>query len=152
VAAVIAVLAALALAAWSGSRWYRDAQLDRAHTEALAAARQTTVNFISVSAASIDRDLQRVEAGAAGDFKDEFTRGKTQVRTAVVENNVDSHGSVLQAALVSGDRKHATVLVAVDATVKNTKTPDGRASHYRIQVDLVHSAGRWLVSKLQFVG
>jgi Mce-associated membrane protein len=46
------------------------------------------------------------------------------------------------------------VLVAVDATVKNTKTPAGRASHYRIQVDLDHDAGsgRWLVARLQFVG
>jgi Mce-associated membrane protein len=70
-----------------------------------------------------------------------------------VENNVDSHGTVLRAALVSGDSKHAVVLVAVDATVKNAKAPEGRQSHYRIQVELNRSgSGRWLVSRLQFVG
>jgi Mce-associated membrane protein len=150
----VLVVAALAVAGFTGYRWYRDGQVDRAHQQALAAAKQTTVNFISVSAASIDRDLQRVQDGATGDFKDEFTRDKDQVHTAVTENNVDSKGTVLQAALVSGDTRHAVVLVAIDATVKNTKTPDGRVSHYRIQVDLTRDAGtgRWLVSRLQFVG
>jgi Mce-associated membrane protein len=152
--ALLAVLcAALVAAAVLGGQWYGDRQLDAAHQQALAAAKQTTVNFVSVSAASVDRDLQRIVAGSAGQFKDEFSRGQAQVRAAIVENNVDSRGTVLRAALVSGDRRSAVVLVAVDATVKNTKTPDGRASHYRIQVDMTRDAsGRWLVSRLQFVG
>jgi Mce-associated membrane protein len=136
-----------------GTRWYGDRQLERAHQQALAAAKQTTVDFVSVSAASVDRDLQRIVAGSTGDFKDEFTRGQSQVRAAIVENNVDSRGTVLRAALVSGDRRHAVVLVAIDATVRNAKAPEGRPSHYRIQVELNRSgAGRWLVSRLQFVG
>ncbi|WP_433218037.1 hypothetical protein ACQP00_11375 [Dactylosporangium sp. CS-047395] len=146
--------AAVAVAVVSGLRWYDIRALENAHQEALAAARQTTVDFVSVSAGSVDRDLQRITAGATGDFRDEFTRGQAQVRAAVVENNVDSKGTVLRAALVSGDRDSAVVLVAVDATVRNSKAPDGRASHYRIQVDLSRDrdSGRWLVSKLQFVG
>ncbi|MFF5234557.1 hypothetical protein [Dactylosporangium sp. NPDC000521] len=151
---VVVMCAAVTGAGVFGSRWYDDRMLDRAHQEALAAAKQTTVNFVSVSAASVDRDLQRIVAGATGDFRDEFTRGQTQVRAAVVENNVESRGTVLRAALVSGDRSTAVVLVAVDATVRNAKSPEGRASHYRIQVDVAHDrgSGRWLVSRLQFVG
>ncbi|MEU7874877.1 hypothetical protein [Dactylosporangium sp. NPDC049140] len=146
--------AAIAAAAVLGQRWYDARTLDRAHQQALAAAQQTTVDFVSVSAASVDRDLQRIVAGATGDFRDEFTRGQAQVKAAVVENNVDSKGTVLRSALVSGDREHAVVLVAVDATVRNSKAPEGRASHYRIQVDLARDrdSGRWLVAKLQFVG
>lgn len=72
----------------------------------------------------------------------------------MVENNVESRGTVLRAGLVSGDRDSAVVLVAVDATVKNVRAPDGRLAHYRIQVDLAKraQAGGWLVSRLQFVG
>jgi Mce-associated membrane protein len=153
---LLAVVLCLALAGAGvfGTRWYHDRMLDRAHQQALAAAKQTTVNFVSVSASSVDRDLQRIVDGATGDFQDEFTRGRAQVRAAIVENNVESRGTVLRAALISGDRHTAVVLVAVDATVRNTKSPDGRASHYRIQVDVTHDAGsgRWLVSRLQFVG
>lgn len=151
---VVLLAAALAGAGVYGHRWYVDRATDQAHRQAVAAARQAAVNFVSISAASVDRDLQRVTAGATGDFKDEFARGQKQVRAAVVENKVQSQGSVLRAALVSGDRRHAVVLVAVDATVKNVKAPDGRPSHYRIQLDLVRDgdSGQWLVSKLQFVG
>jgi Mce-associated membrane protein len=152
VAACAVLAVALAAAVLGGYRWYGDRALDKAHTAALAAARQTAVNFVSVSASSVDRDLQRIVAGATGEFKDEFTRGQAQVRAAIVENKVESTGTVLRAGLVSGDRRSAVVLVAVDATVKNVKSPEGRPSHYRIQVDVTRDGGAWLVSRLQFVG
>jgi Mce-associated membrane protein len=146
--------AVLAMTGLFSHQWYSDRTLDQAHQRALAAARQESVNFVSVSASSVDRDLQRIVAGATGDFKDEFVRGQDEVRKAVVENNVQSTGTVLRAGLVSGNRRSAVALVAVDATVKNSKTPDGRTSHYRIQVALTRDAksDAWLVSRLQFVG
>ena len=112
------------------------------------------MNFVSISASTVDTDLQRIVAGATGDFRDEFTRGMSQVRTAVVENNVESRGTILRSGLVSGDLDSAVVLVAIDATVKNVRSPDGRRSHYRIQVDMSRDkrSGKWLVAKLQFVG
>jgi Mce-associated membrane protein len=152
IALVAALVVALAGAGFSGSRWYGDRALAQAHQKALAAAKQTAVNFVTVSASSVDRDLQRIIAGATGDFKDEFVRGQAEVRAAVVENKVESTGSVLRAGLMSGDRRNAVVLVAIDATVKNVKAPEGRASHYRIQVDVTRDSGTWLVSRLQFVG
>ncbi|WP_433280451.1 hypothetical protein [Micromonospora sp. CA-244673] len=151
---VVLLAAALAGAGVQGHRWYVDRATDQARREAVAAARQAAVNFVSVSAASVDRDLSRITAGATGDFKDEFTRGQAQVRAAVVENKVQSQGTVLRAGIVSGDRRRAVVLVAVDATVRNVKAPDGRPSHYRVQLDLVRDrdSGDWLVTRLQFVG
>ncbi|MEV1333259.1 hypothetical protein AB0J20_27210 [Micromonospora costi] len=151
---VVLLAAALAGAGVYGHRWYVARITEQARQGALAAARQASVNFVSVSAASVDRDLQRITAGATGEFRDEFSRGQAQVRTAVVENKVDSKGTVLRAGLVSGDRRRAVALVAVDATVKNVKAPQGRPSHYRIQLDLVRDrdSGDWLVAKLQFVG
>ncbi|MEU1688444.1 hypothetical protein [Micromonospora sp. NPDC005707] len=151
---VLLLAAALAGAGVQGHRWYVDRATDQARREAVAAARQAAVNFVSVSAASVDRDLSRITAGATGDFKDEFTRGQAQVRAAVVENKVQSQGTVLRAGIVSGDRRRAVVLVAVDATVRNVKAPDGRPSHYRVQLDLVRDrdSGDWLVTRLQFVG
>jgi Mce-associated membrane protein len=126
-AALLLVLcAALAAAGYFGAGWYGDRQTRNANQQAAAAAKQACVDFVSVSAASVDRDLQRILAGTTGDFRDEFSRGQSQVR--------------------------ATVLVAIDATVRNTNAPEGRQSHYRIQVELAHRNGKWLVSRLQFVG
>ncbi|WP_422769072.1 hypothetical protein ACN28C_20085 [Plantactinospora sp. WMMC1484] len=151
-AATLAI--ALALAGVFGSQWWQDRTVEQAHSRALAAARQTTVNFVSISASSVDSDLQRITAGATGEFKEEFVRGQAKVRSAVLENKVESTGTVLRAALLSGDRRHAVVLVAMDATVRNVNAPDGRPAHYRIQVDLTREgdSDTWLVSQLQFVG
>jgi len=149
---VALLLGALTAAGLFGRQWYGQRQLDGARQQALAAARQETVDFVSISAATVDRDLQRISDHATGQFKDEFTRDMAQVRTAVVANKVDSQGSALRAALVSSSRSSAVVLVAVDATVKNTNAPDGRLSHYRIQVTLANQSGHWLISQLTFVG
>jgi Mce-associated membrane protein len=148
----VVLLALLAAAGVFARQSYDQGQLDTARQQALAAARQATVDFVSISAATIDRDLQRISDYATGEFKDEFTQDMPQVRAAVVDNKVDSHGTVLRAAVVSASRTTAVVLVAVDATVKNTNAPDGRLSHYRIRVTLAVQSGRWLVSKLDFVG
>jgi Mce-associated membrane protein len=144
-------LTALILA---GQRWNEHRRLESAHRSAVAAAVTATADFVSISAASVDRDLRRIEAVATGDFKDEFTRGEAQVRAAVVDNAVASTGTVLRAGLVSGSLESAVVLVAVDASITNVHTPQARLSHYRVQVDLVLDRGsrRWLVSRLQFVG
>jgi Mce-associated membrane protein len=149
-----ALVLALAAAAAAEQRWYAHRRLDAAHQAAVAAAKQATVDFVSISASTVDRDLQRIVAGATGEFKEEFTRGMPEVRSAVTANAVQSQGTVLRAGLVSGDLDSAVVLVAVDATVRNVRAPDGRLSHYRIQVDVALDpvAGRWLVSRLQFVG
>ncbi|HEX6872748.1 MAG TPA: hypothetical protein VF163_16755 [Micromonosporaceae bacterium] len=153
---VLVGLLAIALAGlvWAGQRWYDSDQLASAHQAAIAAAKQGTVDFVSISAATVDRDLQRIAAQATGDFSDEFTRGMAQVRQAVVENRVQSTGTVLRAGLVSGDLDSAVVLVAIDASVRNAGAPDGRLSHYRIQVDLTRDerSGAWLIARLRFVG
>lgn len=149
---LVLLLGTLTAAGVFGRQRYEQRQLDAARQQALAAARQDTVDFVSISAATVDRDLQRISDHATGEFKDEFTQDKAQVRAAVVENKVDSRGSALRAAIVSASRRTAVVLVAVDATVKNTNAPDGRLSHYRIQVTMANQSGRWLISQLTFVG
>jgi Mce-associated membrane protein len=150
---VYAVLVlAVAAAGWSGWRLYSRQAAERDQAAAVAAARQFTIDFVSISAATVDSDIQRVTSGATGDFAGEYERGKTQVRAAVVENEVRSEGTVLRAGLVSADADSAVVLVAVDATVRNVKAPQGRPAHYRVKVDMVKEEGRWLVSKLEFVG
>jgi Mce-associated membrane protein len=144
----------LAAGAYAGHAWWQAREVEAAHSEAIAAARQLATNFVSISAASVDADLARIAAGATGEFGEEFGRGMPGVRQAVLENKVESAGTVLRAGLVSGDADSAVVLVAIDATVKNVKAPDGRISHYRIQLDLAldTASGKWLVAKLQFVG
>lgn len=150
----VALVLSVAAAGWLGYQWYHGYQIRESHQEAQAAARGTVVDFLTISASSVDKDLRAVLDGATGEFKKQYEGGMSEVRTAVTENKVSSTGRVLRSGVVSGDADSAVVLVAVDARIKNVRTPEGRKAHYRVQVDMVYDneQERWLVSRLEFVG
>jgi Mce-associated membrane protein len=138
----------------TGSRWQEQRDLEGARQAALAAARQAAVDFVSVSASTVDADMQRIIDVSTGDFKDQYVANKATFHDQIVANKSESTGTVLRAAILSSDSDSAVVLVAVDATIKNTGTPDGKLSHYRLQLNMAKDAGtgRWLVAQLDFVG
>ena len=138
---------------WAYPAW-SDYRVRESHKAAAASARQLVVNFLTISASSVTKDIDEVLDGSTGDFRKQYQAGMSDVRAAVVENKVSSTGKVLRSGVVSGDADSAVVLVAVDATIKNVHTPKGRKAHYRVQVDMVYDdkKDRWLVSRLDFVG
>ena len=129
---------------------------DRAEDEqreaALAAARQTAVNFTTVNHETVDRDLERVLTGATGEFREDFEAGAEDLKKIITDNEVESTGSVLATALVSSDPDSAVVLIVVDSTVSNSASPEGQIRRFRIQMDLAREDGRWRTSTLEFVG
>jgi len=126
----------------------RDA-LNSARSAATAAARQHIVNLDSLSWKTIDADLARVLAGSTGTFKDQFTRAQKDLKPVIVQRKSTSTGKVLFAGVVRADTDTATVLVAVDRTVKDSTDTAGAVAHDRWRVDLEKHDGRWLVSDLQ---
>ena len=120
--------------------------------EVLQAARQQGINLTTLDHRSVDRDLERVLAGATGTFKKEFAAGAKDLTDLVVENKAVSTGEVLEAGLVTADSDSARVLVVVDSTVSNAATGEEQVRHYRMQLDLARRGQRWLTSDLTFVG
>ncbi|MGH3656334.1 MAG: hypothetical protein ACRDUA_06720 [Micromonosporaceae bacterium] len=119
---------------------------------AVREAERCVVSFLTVSADTVDEDTRRVLDCSTGRFEDEYRSGRAEVRRAVVENEVRSTGEALETAVEAADSGSATVLLAVDATIRNTKHPEGRQVHYRISVDMERAAGEWKISRLEFVG
>jgi len=149
-AVLLAVLAVLA--AVEGVDRHNASLLDRARSNALASARQTALNLTSVDGQDIDGDLKRVQDSATGTFGQEFAQQSARLRGVLTDNKVVSEGRVLDAALVRGDQRTATVIVVADSLVKNKASPNGTPRTYRMQLDLEHHGDRWLTSSLQFVG
>jgi Mce-associated membrane protein len=118
----------------------------------LAAARQEALNFTSIDYQHFDRDSQDVVAGATGDFKQQFSDQLKALHDLVTANKAVSAGQVLQAGIVTADEHSARVLVVADSKVVNTAAPGGQVRNYRLQMDLVDQAGRWLASSIEFVG
>ncbi len=149
---VLVAVAAAALSATSLAQLSDAAGRDDQRARILDDARQHAVNFTTLDYQELDRDLGRVLDGATGDFRKQFEQGTSDLSTLVTENQAVSRGEVLEAGIVSSDDDSARVLVVADSTVTNSADPDPQKRHYRMQLDLVRSGDRWLVSDLQFVG
>jgi Mce-associated membrane protein len=125
---------------------------DEDRVGAMRAARQLALDFTTYKYDSWDADAQRVLNDSTGQFKEEFQAGSNSVKTEVVTNQATSKGDVKEAAVVSNDKDSAQVLVIVNAVVTNTAAKDGVERRYRIKLDLVRDADRWLTADLQVVG
>ncbi|MGH8870349.1 MAG: hypothetical protein ACRDYU_20490 [Actinomycetes bacterium] len=150
--AIVAVLALLAVTALLGLRLRAASAEEALREEVLHAARQEAVNFTTIDHRHAARDMQRILDGAAGTFKKDFARGRGQVEKVITDNQAVSRGEFVEAGLVSADEDSAQALVVVDADVRNTGQPKGTVRHYRMKMHLVQQDGRWLTSRLEFVG
>jgi Mce-associated membrane protein len=116
---------------------------------ALSAGRQLILNLDALSAATIDADMKRVAHAATGTFYKQFTGSQADLKKYVVDRKTVSTGKILSAGVVRSDTDTATVLVAVDRTVKDSTSKAGVVAHDRWKMDLEKHGGRWLVADLQ---
>ncbi|MGW3209642.1 hypothetical protein [Streptomyces sp. NPDC001135] len=140
------------LCVWLGLKLADQRAADQRRQDILAAGRQSALNFTSLDYRHYGRDSRTVLKGATGDFKKQFAAQTAQLTKLVARNKSVSQGQVLEAGIVRSDERSAQVLVVADSKVTNTAAPEGRARTYRIQLDLVRVAGRWLTSDVEFVG
>ncbi|MDQ1652306.1 MAG: Mce-associated rane protein [Cryptosporangiaceae bacterium] len=147
----VAVVVALAAVAFAATRAYDRHADASARADAVAAARQTIVNFTEIDPKAPDRSMDRVAAASTGDFKAEYAKDRATLRKAYADNALQAHGEVLEAGIASATRDSATVLLVVDQTVRKGKSGDPQLRHYRMRLDLARDRERWLVSALAFV-
>jgi Mce-associated membrane protein len=151
-AAVTVVAALLALCGWFGADLYAERQEEQRRQDILAAARQMTVNFTSLSHTTYQDDAKNVLRAATGDFKRQFGTQTEKLTELVAKNKSVTEGQVLEAGIVRSEADSARVLVVADSKVSNVALPEGETRNYRLQLDLVREDGRWLTSAIEFVG
>jgi Mce-associated membrane protein len=152
VLAAVVLVAALALAATLGREAWTAHRTEQARAEAVAAARQLAVNFVTVDHRTVDRDISRVRAGATGTFLESYTSSVEELKKVLVQNKTVSRAERTEAALVSGDLDSAVVLVGVVAPTQNASVPDGEKKTYRMRLQLRKVSDAWKVENLEFVG
>jgi Mce-associated membrane protein len=145
------VLAAALAAGWSITGYTHAETAAEQRAAAVAAARQTLVDFVEVDPRKVDAGLRRVADAATGDFRKEFDADRNTLRTAYATNKVQASGEVLDAGVVSADGDSVTVLLAVEQTVRTAGDDAPRQRHYRVKARMVPRHDRWLVSSLEFV-
>lgn len=139
-ALLLAGLAAWLIVVWSG---YGDRTDARAGV--LAAARQEITDFTTFDYRNVDDYCKRVERGSSGGFHQQFSSACPKLKSALAGGQGSSSGRILEAAVERIKGNSATVLVAVDVTVRNTDVPQGDVKHLRYKVSLAHAKGGWSV-------
>jgi Mce-associated membrane protein len=150
--AALVLVAALAVGATLGRDAWTAHQTQHARAEAVAAARQLAVNFVTVDYQQVDRDTARVRAGATGTFLESYTSSVEELKKVLVQNKTVSRAERTEAALVSGDLDSAVVLVGVVAPTQNASVPGGEKKTYRMRLQLRKASDAWKVENLEFVG
>ncbi|MFI6432675.1 hypothetical protein [Rhodococcus oryzae] len=114
-------------------------------------ARQTVLNLTTIKPDTAKEDVDRILAGASGDFKAEFDGRQDPFVSVVKEASVTTEGQIIEAGLEREDGDKAQVLVAARA---NVTTPDQSQSgprDFRMRVTVTDDGGTMTASKVEFV-
>ena len=153
---VVLLLCACALGGWLVVQERADRADAKAEQErygaVLASARAETEAFINIDYREAQESIDKVAAGATGEFKEQYTESVDSVIEVLEQNQSVMDGEVVWAGVVSIDADSSRVIAATSGTVANTST-NGQpvARNFRIQLDLQLVDGEWLTSNLEFV-
>jgi Mce-associated membrane protein len=125
--------------------------LRQARVDAIVAARQLIINLDGVSAATADRDFERINDTTTGEFKKQFVTIEATLKSLLESRKTISNALIVSAAVVSGTTTRASVLVAEDRTVSDNTTTTPAVRAQRWSVSLVKQNDVWLVSGLASV-
>lgn len=153
VVTVAALAAVVVFAVAGGVLWVVRAHHEhQARDDAITvAAREEVLALLTLNQKDVKGSLDKVLAGATGGWRERFAQEADQFTQVVQKQHVDATATITASAIQSADDTHATVLVAADAEIRNTNSPQGYPGVYRILMNLQSQDGVWLVSDLQFV-
>lgn len=147
-AAVVMVVALLAGAGYEGWLLYQRHKADVAAAQALDAAEQFAVTLTSTDPDAVDQNFTDVLNGATGDFKDTYTKAGARLRKVLIDNKVETHGSVVDSAVKSATGNKVEVLLFIRQTVSNSSAPASQTDFTAVAITMEKVDGRWLASKV----
>ncbi|MBC2642278.1 MULTISPECIES: hypothetical protein [unclassified Rhodococcus (in: high G+C Gram-positive bacteria)] len=116
-------------------------------------ARQTVLNLTTIHPETAKEDVDRIIAGASGQFLEEF-QGREDPFVGVVQDaNVTTEGEVIEAGVENGTETSisANVLVAARTMVSSKEQPDPSPRDFRMRVTISDVDGKLTASKVEFV-
>ncbi|MET0838940.1 MAG: hypothetical protein ABWY19_09190 [Marmoricola sp.] len=130
----------------------RAEELSRQYDEVTEAAREETLAFLTVDYQNMDPLIEKVLAGATGNFKDQYERAKVTLKSTAQTGQSVATGDVKSIGIGDIDDDTAVVFVAADGSVTN-KTTKGKAQPrtYRFRLTMVREKDKWLTSDLQIL-
>ena len=141
----------------------RSVDADNARAERyVQTARQTVLNLTTISPDTAQEDVDRLLAGASGDFKAEFEGREGPFVEVVQQARVDfdcwhpDHDhvtveAIIEAGLESSGDDYGDVLVAARAMVQNSDAAEPEPRDFRLRVRVADDGGVMTASRVEFV-
>ena len=143
-AATVLVALSVALVAWyAGSR---DARVDRARDDALAAATAATQAVFSYDYRSFDASVANAKQFITGDFATEYAETTASLKPAAEQEQAVVRAEVSAAGIISAGPDQVEVLLYVNQYRRNVNITGEKVDQNRVVLTLVHVDGRWRVS------
>lgn len=152
-ALVLLVVASCVVAcAWSAQSLRSSAQQADEREEALNAARQAAESFTTYDYRKLDRSFDALLAGGTEEFRSTFGQAVDQLRPIIKREKALSTGTVVASAISDVAKDDAaTVLVAMNVTVTNRSSQEGRERRFRLRVQLENVDGEWRLDEIATV-
>ncbi|MCX6399734.1 MAG: hypothetical protein NTX33_07385 [Propionibacteriales bacterium] len=147
--AAVALVLAVAAAAFTGLQAHGATATADARAEALAAAKTRVPELLSYENATLEDDLARAIDQTTGEFTDDYRTILTDVVTpAATERKISTSASVSAAGVVSGGRDEVVVLLFLTQTTTAAKAGTS-VSGSRVEVTMARIGDTWKVAGLE---
>ncbi|MFI5499534.1 hypothetical protein ACIA5E_10760 [Nocardia asteroides] len=153
-AIVVALAVALgiggtAAGGYFGWQNHRAGELDRARTEARAAACAYGSVLSTYNATDLDSYFAAVLGRATGAWKQEFESTSADLRDVLIQGQVQSTAASVDCAIATSGTDTAEAIVVVDQSIASVGTQQqARRGQLSITLSLTKSGDRWLTSKV----
>ncbi|AOW93464.1 hypothetical protein BFN03_14600 [Rhodococcus sp. WMMA185] len=114
-------------------------------------ARQTVLNLTTIHPETAKEDVDRIVAGASGEFLDEFRGREGPFVDVVKAAEVTTTGEIVEAGIESETNISAKVLVAARTMVTSADQPAPSPRDFRMRVTVSEVDGKLTASKVEFV-
>lgn len=150
---LVAVVVVLFVLSGGVTAWLRISDLEQqvseleAHTLAAESARQAAILLAQDLATYDYRDLggnfRHVAAAATPRFAEQLSRLSAELGPELQQTRAVATATTRSAGVVRADQDEAVIVVLIDQSVTNTKTPEPRVERSRMELTLLRQAGVW---------
>ncbi|HEY1974111.1 MAG TPA: hypothetical protein VGH89_39600 [Pseudonocardia sp.] len=114
-------------------------------------AGKVATDLASISANNAAQQLTVLTAETTGQFHEQIAPYAAALQSTLAQAGANSKAQLTASGLESFADDHATVLVALSATVGNSASPNVETVPYRLAIGLRKVNNRWLADEVSFI-
>lgn len=139
-----------AAAATFGLLWNQDRAEDDRRAQLETTAEDFVVALTNFSSSTIARDVEEIQAFAAGRFEEEVGDLFSDATIQAIEEADASSTAEIEAVFVQRlDENDASVFAVASVTIENTRIDEPRTDIVRMEIGMIETADGWRVDSVE---